>query len=291
MRSPSGSARRPTPPTPCLRHCTARLTGTPTAHRRSASTRAMSTQARAAGVLIEFEHGTPMITYKALYRELAKQAIERTLQQRPIPKQEADSQRASRTQEGGRERTPSEQRDSEHRANLRALTERAHGTNLDLGAALLNKLAVVDPGDMDVARFFAYGLLGPDSLSAPRRRRPRRCDDRRERHPPRHRRAPHHQHTPRSRAEHPGRPRSPTDRLRTPRRGCGSSSTAPAAPASCTGRTLVVFAAQHYAHNLVLPTSQRRGSVIPALAQGRRPQDIRADHQRTPARLAHRATP
>ena len=26
-------------------------------------------------------------------------------------------------------------------------------------------LAVVDPGDMDVARFFAYGLLGPDSLS------------------------------------------------------------------------------------------------------------------------------
>ena len=29
------------------------------------------------------------------------------------------------------------------------------------------------------------------------------------------------------------------------------------------GRVLVVFAAQHYAHDLVLPTSQRRGSVLP----------------------------
>ena len=64
-------------------------------------------QARAAGVLIEFEHGIPMITDKALYRELAKQAIERTLQQLQAAKQDADSQRASRTQDGGRERTPS----------------------------------------------------------------------------------------------------------------------------------------------------------------------------------------
>jgi hypothetical protein len=29
------------------------------------------------------------------------------------------------------------------------------------------------------------------------------------------------------------------------------------------GRVLVVFAAQHYATQLVLPTSQRRGSVLP----------------------------
>ncbi len=52
--------------------------------------------------------------------------------------------------------------DSEHRTSVRQLTGRAHGTNLDLGAALLQKLASVDPADMDVARFFAYGLLGPD---------------------------------------------------------------------------------------------------------------------------------
>ena len=29
------------------------------------------------------------------------------------------------------------------------------------------------------------------------------------------------------------------------------------------GRTLVVFACQHYANQLALPTSQRRGSVLP----------------------------
>ena len=35
-------------------------------------------QARAAGVLIEFEHGTPIIVDRALYRELVKAAIKRT---------------------------------------------------------------------------------------------------------------------------------------------------------------------------------------------------------------------
>ncbi len=45
---------------------------------------------------------------------------------------------------------------------MRELTVRAHATNLDLGAALLKQLANVKPEDIDVARFFAYGLLGPD---------------------------------------------------------------------------------------------------------------------------------
>jgi hypothetical protein len=35
-------------------------------------------QARAAGVLIEFEHGRPIIVDRPLYRELIKQAIKRT---------------------------------------------------------------------------------------------------------------------------------------------------------------------------------------------------------------------
>jgi hypothetical protein len=37
------------------------------------------------------------------------------------------------------------------------------------------------------------------------------------------------------------------------------------------GRALVVFAAQHYAHQLVLPTSQRRGSVLPRSHADRAP--------------------
>ena len=38
-------------------------------------------QARAAGVLIEFEHGTPVVVDRALYRELAKGAIVRTVEE------------------------------------------------------------------------------------------------------------------------------------------------------------------------------------------------------------------
>jgi hypothetical protein len=38
-------------------------------------------QARAAGVLIEFEHGAPIITDRKLYRELVKQALKRAVEE------------------------------------------------------------------------------------------------------------------------------------------------------------------------------------------------------------------
>jgi hypothetical protein len=38
-------------------------------------------QARAAGVLIEFEHGSPIITDRKLYRELVKQALARSVEE------------------------------------------------------------------------------------------------------------------------------------------------------------------------------------------------------------------
>jgi hypothetical protein len=50
---------------------------------------------------------------------------------------------------------------------LRELTDQAHGANLDLGVALMNGLAAVDPADIDVARFFVYALLGADYDKAP----------------------------------------------------------------------------------------------------------------------------
>lgn len=219
-------------------------------------------QARAAGVMIEFEHGIPMITDKALYRELAKQAIERTLQQLQAAKQEADSQCASRAKDGEQERTPSEALESEHRASLRALTERAHGTNLDLGAALLNKLAVVDPGDMDVARFFAYGLLGPDSLShlgggdhvvatiAANGIRLVIAEHRTT-------------NTPTLKSGAPGKTKTAYGEVEDAAAWLWKFIDGASNAGELYGRTLVVFAAQHYAHNLVLPTSQRRGSVLP----------------------------
>ena len=55
----------------------------------------------------------------------------------------------------------------ERDAQLRELTDQAHGANLDLGHALVHNLAAVDPGDIDVARFFVYALLGADHDSSP----------------------------------------------------------------------------------------------------------------------------
>jgi hypothetical protein len=50
---------------------------------------------------------------------------------------------------------------------MRELIDQAHGANLDLGAALMHGLATVDPGDIDVARFLVYALLGADHDKSP----------------------------------------------------------------------------------------------------------------------------
>ena len=110
-------------------------------------------EARAAGVLIELDRSAPIITDVALYRELTKQAIVRTVEQ--LRERAAVKAKGKRTGAAKRERTPREELDVEHRATLRELTRQAHGTNLDLGAALLTELATVAPDDMHVARFFA----------------------------------------------------------------------------------------------------------------------------------------
>ena len=116
-------------------------------------------QARAAGVLIEIERSAPVICDRGVYRELCKQAIARTVAE--LEANVAAPRAGSRAGAAKRDRTPREELDVEHRANLRELTRQAHGVNLDLGAALLNDLAIVPADDMDVARFFAFGLLGP----------------------------------------------------------------------------------------------------------------------------------
>ena len=110
-------------------------------------------QARAGGVLIELDGGTPIITDLALYRELAKQVIARTVEQ--LRERAAAKAKDKRAGEGGRQRTPRDEFDVEHRAALREdLARQARGTNLDLGTALLTELATVASDDMDVARFF-----------------------------------------------------------------------------------------------------------------------------------------
>jgi len=110
-------------------------------------------RARAAGVLIEIERSAPIICDRGLYRELCKQAIARTVDE--LAAKVAAEGTGARDASAKPERTPREELDVEHRANLRELSRQAHGVNLDLGAALLNDLAIVAPDDIDVARFFA----------------------------------------------------------------------------------------------------------------------------------------
>jgi ParB/RepB/Spo0J family partition protein len=117
-------------------------------------------QARAAGALIEFERGAPIIVDRSLYRELTKDAIKQTLEQ--LKTKTADATNAKKTARAKTPADPVALARRERDAQLRELAAQAHGVNLELGASLLNGLAAVDPSDLTVARFFVYALLGPD---------------------------------------------------------------------------------------------------------------------------------
>jgi hypothetical protein len=110
-------------------------------------------QARAAGVLIEFERGRPIIVDRSLYRELVKGAVKRThdeLQTKAAAA--AQEKKTARSAKTPADPLAAAKRDRD--AQLRELTDQAHGANLDLGAALMHGRATVDPSDTDVARFF-----------------------------------------------------------------------------------------------------------------------------------------
>ncbi|HEX3509822.1 MAG TPA: ParB/RepB/Spo0J family partition protein [Solirubrobacteraceae bacterium] len=216
-------------------------------------------QARAGGVLIEFEHGTPIITDRELLRELARQAIERTLAELSARAEARQSERAN--SRAGIVQSPKQALDAEHRAKMRELTTRAHATNLDLGAALLKQLANVKPDDLEVARFFVYGLLGPESSPMSASEGPvaviaangvRLVIEE-------HRTSA----TPTLKSGKPGvtkvsygEPEEATRWLWRFIEGAGSAG-------ELYGRALVVFAAQAYAHDLVLPASKRRSPALP----------------------------
>jgi ParB/RepB/Spo0J family partition protein len=218
-------------------------------------------QARAAGVLIELDGSAPIITDRALYRELAKQAVTHTVEQ--LRERAAAKASGKRTGAANRERTPRDELDAEHRAIVRELTRQAHATNLDLGSALLTELATVAPDDIHVARFFALGLLGPDSSSYLGTREHTALtvaanglrlvlDEHRE------------TTTPTLKSGKTGKTRvayaDVDDAVKWLWRFVDGAKTA----GEIYGRVLVVFAAQHYATQLVLPASKRRPSALPA---------------------------
>lgn len=121
-------------------------------------------QARAAGVLIEFQGRAPIIVERELYRELAKQAIAQTAAELAA-KTAAIAAERKQARTSTTTADPATLAKRERDTQLRELADQAHGVNLDLGAGLLNELARVDPGDINVARFFVYALLGADKTS------------------------------------------------------------------------------------------------------------------------------
>ena len=102
-------------------------------------------QARAAGVLVEFENARPIIVDRSLYRELSKQAIKRAAEDLRTRVAEAAEQRRA-AKASGRPVDPEAEARRERGRQLRAIAEEAHGANLDLGWGLMNGLAAVDPG-------------------------------------------------------------------------------------------------------------------------------------------------
>jgi hypothetical protein len=123
-------------------------------------------QARAAGVLIESDR-SPVIVDRPLYRELAKQALARTVEEfREQAARTAQERKTSkRAGTGGAPVDRVAEVKREHGRSMRQFAEQAHGVNLDLGWALRNELSVVDPADINVARLFVFATLGSDYYS------------------------------------------------------------------------------------------------------------------------------
>jgi hypothetical protein len=144
----------------------------PTGRRRFASLTRTSTKPGPPGVLIEFERGRPIIVDRPLYRELVKTAIKRT-------HNELEAKAAAAAKEKTSARSAKEPADPvtlakrkkaaraakapadpitlakrERDAQLRELTDQAHGANTDFGHALIHNLTTVDPTDINVAKFF-----------------------------------------------------------------------------------------------------------------------------------------
>ena len=127
-------------------------------------------QARAAGVVIEFERSAPIIVDRSLYRELVKAAITRTvaeLEAKVAARQEERKASRKSQSNGGAPADPAAEAEREHRSRMRELSDQAHGVNLDVGAGLLTGLSTVDPTDVNVAKVFVYALLGADYDDSP----------------------------------------------------------------------------------------------------------------------------
>jgi ParB/RepB/Spo0J family partition protein len=131
-------------------------------------TEADTDRARAAGVLLEYGEENPVATDLAVYQDLCRTAVAagvEALKQQATERTQAEESIFG-TPSKKEKADPDDERttlEKKHRAEMRQLAATAHSANLDLGDSLRNGLTVVDPDDINVARFFVYGLLGQDN--------------------------------------------------------------------------------------------------------------------------------
>lgn len=216
-------------------------------------------QAAVVGALLQLggadaDRPVRVILDRSLHRDLARQAIERRLEELRAEERQRAEDRIERKRLN---MTPIDATVSKHRATVRDLTRQAHGTNLDLWKKLLEDLAVVTPDDMNVARFYVYGLLGSYDSRGVELLRPLAAtgirlvvEQLRE------------ETTPRRAGGTRGVPKitystleEATNYLRRYVDGARSAG-------ELFGRGLVVFAAQHYACQLVLSRHARGHEVV-----------------------------
>ena len=214
-------------------------------------------RARAAGVLIEFDSGRPIIVDRSLYRELVKAAIKRTHSE--LESKAAAAAEHKKTQRTAGSRRIRSRSPSASATQLRELADQAHGANADLGTAHPAP-GRVDPADLTVARFFVYALLGADHDRSPYTQTGERIA----------RLAAHgvagHRGAAQRRDQDPqGRkPRPPAVRLRRPAGPAGRDPLAvefidgaKTAGELYGGALVVIVAAEQHASRLVVPASQR----------------------------------
>lgn len=218
-------------------------------------------RARAAGVLIEFEHAR-FICDRALHRDLIRTALAHTLEAtKAQAAQRRVEQRLLKDEQHGTPDSPQRILEREHRGKLRDFQQRAANVNLDLGASLIANLIEVEPDDIDLARFFVYGLLGPEGNYDARKIAIAGLrlvlEDLRETE---------------QRARKDGTPRAPKVTYATGDdceallwRFLGRART----PRELYGRAVVIFAAGHFALQDALPGSQRSIGIGLHSSEGR----------------------
>ena len=131
-------------------------------------------RARAAGVLLEYGDETPLVADLPLYQELCAttiaDAVHALTERVSEREQETAVSRAEQpnvpTDTQQPQPDPLSELERKHRGAMRNFAASAHAANLDLGDSLRGGLAVLDPSDIKLARFFVYALLGADTSNS-----------------------------------------------------------------------------------------------------------------------------